>query len=98
MLKAVVVFVATLAVLAPICVLGGYAVGQGIAAYVYSGLPAEPYKQDRELFAGVYGILFIGGFAYAVAAAFALYRLVRAILASRVAKKKAGVSAGLPDR
>ncbi|KFC63844.1 hypothetical protein FG93_05352 [Bosea sp. LC85] len=84
MLKASAVFVVSLLVLVPICVVTGYAIGHAIAAYVFSAaLEPDTYKQDRELFAGVYGIMFIGGSLYVLAAAFAAFRLIKAIRANR---------------
>lgn len=80
MLKPIVVFVITLFLLVPVCLLIGYGIGEIIAAYVYPVTgPPDRFKVDRELFAGVYGIMFIGGFMYVVAAAFAVYRLIKAI-------------------
>lgn len=80
MLKPIAVFVISLLLLVPICLLAGYGIGAIIAAYVYpvTGQP-ERFREDRELFAGVYGIMFIGGSLYAVSSAIAVYRLVRAI-------------------
>lgn len=80
MLKPIIIFVVCLLLLVPICVLAGYGIGEVIAAYVYpiTG-PPDRFREDRELFAGIYGIMFIGGFMYVASAAFALFRLVRAI-------------------
>jgi hypothetical protein len=80
MLKPIIVFVISLLLLVPVCLFIGYGIGEIIAAYVYpvTGQP-DRFRVDRELFAGVYGIMFIGGFMYVVAAAFAGYRLVKAI-------------------
>jgi hypothetical protein len=64
----------------PLRIFIGYGIGEIIAAYVYPVTgPPDRFRVDRELFAGVYGIMFIGGFMYVVAAAFAAYRLVKAI-------------------
>lgn len=80
MLKPIIVFVINLVLLVPVCLFIGYGIGEIIAAYVYPvTVPPDRFRVDRELFAGVYGIMFIGGFMYVVAAAFAVYRLVKAI-------------------
>lgn len=80
MLKPIVVFVLSLALLVPICIFAGYGIGEVIAAYVYPVTgPTDRFREDRELFAGVYGIMFIGGFLYLASAAFAVFRLVKAI-------------------
>ena len=85
MLKPTVVFVISLLLLVPICILVGYAIGEVIAAYVYPVTgPPDRFREDRELFAGVYGIMFIGGFLYLASAAFAVFRLVRAIRKRRI--------------
>jgi len=80
MLKPIIVFIASLIVLAPVCLFVGYGIGELIAAYIYpvTGSP-DRFREDRELFAGVYGIMFIGGFLYLASAAFAVFRLVLAI-------------------
>lgn len=80
MLKPIVVFVLILLLLVPICTFAGYGIGEIIAAYVYP-VTDQPdrFREDRELFAGVYGIMFIGGFLYLAGAAFAVFRLVQAI-------------------
>jgi len=80
MLKPIAVFVVGLLLLVPICLFAGYGIGEIIAAYVYpaTGQP-DRFREDRELFAGVYGIMFIGGFMYVVCAAFAVFRLVKAL-------------------
>jgi hypothetical protein len=85
MLKPIIVFVLSLLLLVPVCVLVGYGIGEIIAAYVYpiTG-PPDRYREDRELFAGVYGIMFIGGFLYLASAVFAVSRLVKAIGKKRI--------------
>lgn len=80
MLKPIVVFVISLLLLMPICLFAGYGIGEIIAACVYPVTgPPDRFREDRELFAGIYGIMFIGGFLYVIAAALAVYRLVQAI-------------------
>ncbi|WP_112585120.1 hypothetical protein [Brucella tritici] len=80
MLKPIFVFLISLLLLMPVCLFVGYGIGEIIAAFVYpvTGTP-DRFREDRELFAGVYGIIFIGGFLYLASAAFAVFRLVRAI-------------------
>ncbi|KXO72992.1 hypothetical protein [Brucella anthropi] len=80
MLKPIFVFLISLLLLVPVCLFVGYGIGEIIAAFVYpvTGTP-DRFREDRELFAGVYGIIFIGGFLYLASAAFAVFRLVRAI-------------------
>ena len=80
MLKPIFVFLISLLLLVPVCLFVGYGIGEIIAAFVYpvTGTP-DRFREDRELFAGVYGIMFIGGFLYLASAAFAVFRLVRAI-------------------
>lgn len=80
MLKKTILFLLSLIVLVPVCIFTGYAIGHGIAYFAISPEPRpHSYGHDRELFAAVYGILFIGGFLYAVGALFALYRFIKAI-------------------
>lgn len=84
MLKPILVFVLCILLLVPVCIFAGYGIGEVIAAYVYPVTgPPDRFREDRELFAGVYGIMFIGGFLYVLSAAFAVYRLVRAIWKNR---------------
>ncbi|HVW57858.1 MAG TPA: hypothetical protein VHC00_19450 [Rhizobiaceae bacterium] len=84
MLKPIAVFVISLLLLVPVCLFAGYGIGEIIAAYVYPVTERpDRFREDRELFAGVYGIMFIGGFMYVVSTAFAVYRLVKAIRKSR---------------
>lgn len=85
MLKPIVVFVISLLLLVPICIFVRYGIGEVIAAYVYPVTgPPDRFREDRELFAGVYGIMFIGGFLYLASAGFAVFRLVRAIRKKRI--------------
>jgi len=81
MLKPIAIFVASLILLVPVCLFAGYGIGEVIAAFVYPPAPpaTDVYREDRELFAGIYGIMFIGGGLYVLCAAFAVFRLVRAI-------------------
>ena len=85
MLKPTIVFLISLLLLGPACLFVGYEIGEIIAAFVYpvTGMP-DRFREDRELFAGVYGIMFIGGFLYLASAAFAVFRLVRAICKRRI--------------
>ena len=84
MLKPIIVFVLGLVVLVPVCVLAGYGIGEIIAAYAYPVTgPPDRFREDRELFAGVYGIMFIGGFLYLASTAFAVFHLVKAIRKGR---------------
>lgn len=85
MLKPIIVFLISLLLLVPVCIFAGYGIGEIIAAFVYpvTGAP-DRFREDRELFAGVYGIMFIGGFLYLASIAFAVFRLVRAIRKRRV--------------
>ncbi|MGP3713056.1 hypothetical protein ACS5UA_19785 [Brucella sp. RRSP16] len=80
MLKPIFVFLISLLLLVPVCLFVGYGIGEIIAAFVYpvTGTP-DRFREDRELFAGVYGIIFIGGVLCLASAAFAVFRLVRAI-------------------
>ncbi|WP_176038208.1 hypothetical protein [Brucella tritici] len=80
MLKPIFFFLISLLLLVPVCLFVGYGIGEIIAAFVYpvTGTP-DRFREDRELFAGVYGIMFIGGFLYLASAAFAVFRLVIAI-------------------
>ncbi|PQA71825.1 hypothetical protein [Brucella oryzae] len=80
MLKPIIVFLITLLLLVPVCLFVGYGIGEIIAAYVYPVTETpDRFREDRELFAGVYGIMFIGGFLYLAAVVFAVFRLVRTI-------------------
>lgn len=80
MLKPIIVFIISLLLLVPICIFVGYEIGEIIAAYVYPVTgPPDRFREDRELFAGVYGIMFIGGFMYVASAVFAAFRLFMAI-------------------
>jgi len=63
--------IAWLVFLLPICALLGYGIGLLLAPIWYVE------RVDRELFAGVYGILFLGSGIYAVAAALVIYRATR---------------------
>jgi len=83
MTKAIILFVVSLVLLAPVCVYGGYAIGHLIAAFVYPTTVPDTFKADRELFAGIYGVMFIGGFLYLVSAVFALFRMVKAVRKAR---------------
>lgn len=84
MLKPIIVFVISLLLLVPVCLFAGYGIGEIIAAYVYpvTGSP-DRFREDRELFAGVYGIMFVGGFLYVVSASFATFQLVKTIRKGR---------------
>ncbi|RJL20721.1 hypothetical protein [Paracoccus siganidrum] len=74
--KIALLFVGLVALL-PACGLLGYAIGYLISIFVFSAaLEPHTYEQDRDLFAAVYGILFIGGFLYAVAAGFTIFRFL----------------------
>jgi len=84
MLKPIVIFVISLLLLVPVCLFAGYGIGEIIAAYVYPASDPDRFREDRELFAGVYGIMVIGGALYLIGAALAVYRLVRAIRKSRL--------------
>lgn len=80
MVKKIALLVLALAVLVPVCVLAGYAIGHLIAIFLYSAtLKPDTYELDRELFAGIYGIMFIGSFLYVASAAFAIYRFIRSL-------------------
>ncbi|MBA8841943.1 hypothetical protein [Ochrobactrum sp. RH2CCR150] len=85
MLKPIIVFLISLLLLVPVCLFVGYGIGEIIAAFVYpvTGTP-DRFREDRELFAGVYGIMFIGGFLYLASAAFAVFRLIKAIRKRRI--------------
>ena len=85
MVKPLVFFVAGLLLLAPVCILVGYGIGEIIASFVYPAAPpgSDIHRVDRELFAGIYGIMFIGGAMYVACAAFAIFRLVRALRTNR---------------
>ena len=78
MMKKIGLLVLALAVLVPVCVLVGYAIGHLIAIFMYSAtLEPDTYELDRELFAAIYGIMFIGSFLYVASAAYAIYRFIR---------------------
>lgn len=78
MLKKLALLLVGLVVLVPACGLLGYAIGYLISIFVFSAtLEPHNYEQDRDLFAAVYGILFIGGFLYVVAAGFTIFRFLR---------------------
>ncbi|KGJ12109.1 hypothetical protein EQ718_16740 (plasmid) [Paracoccus versutus] len=78
MLKKIALLIVGLVALVPACGLLGYAIGYLIAMFVFSAtLEPHTYEHDRDLFAAIYGIMFIGGFLYAVAAGFAIFRFVR---------------------
>jgi len=85
MLKPIAIFVIGLLLLVPACLFIGYGIGQIIAAFVYPAATsgADIYREDRELFAGVYGIMFIGGAMYIASAAFAVFWLIKAIRKNR---------------
>lgn len=85
MLKPIIVFLISLLLLVPVCIFAGYGIGEIIAGYVYpiTGTP-DRFREDRELFAGVYGIVFIGGFLYLASTVFVVFRLIRAIRKRRV--------------
>lgn len=85
MLKPIILFLISLLLLVPVCLFVGYGIGEIIAAFVYPVTGThDRFREDRELFAGVYGIMFIGGFLYLASAAFATFRLVRAIRKKRI--------------
>ncbi|MCJ1899984.1 MULTISPECIES: hypothetical protein [Paracoccus] len=78
MLKKIALLLVGLVALVPACGLLGYAIGYLIAMFVFSAtLEPHTYEHDRDLFAAIYGIMFIGGFLYAVAAGVAIFRFVR---------------------
>ncbi len=85
MLKPIFFFLISLLLLMPVCLFVGYGIGEIIAGYVYpvAGTP-DRFREDRELFAGVYGIMFIGGFLYLASTVFAVFRLVRVIRKRRL--------------
>lgn len=58
----------------------GYGTGEFIAAYVYpvTGI-TDRFGEERELFADLYGIMFVSGFLYPVSVALAIFRLIRVI-------------------
>ncbi|MBS7544982.1 hypothetical protein [Ancylobacter oerskovii] len=83
-LIAVLIFVVSLVILLPVCILAGYAIGYLIAMFMFSAsLEPDTYRLDRELFAGIYGIMFIGGALYVLSAGFAAFRLTKAIRTHR---------------
>ncbi|OIS94296.1 hypothetical protein [Brucella cytisi] len=81
MLKNALLLLLLLVLLAPVCGLIGYAVGHLIAIFKFSAtLQPDTYQHDRELFAGIIGIMFIGGSLYLVTAGFALFRFLRSVV------------------
>ncbi|MBC2886710.1 hypothetical protein H7Q97_15060 [Ochrobactrum sp. CM-21-5] len=65
MIKKICITILLMIVLVPVCGLLGYAIGYGIAPFTFSDqLHPDFYEQDRELIAGIYGIMFIGGALY----------------------------------
>lgn len=70
MIKQIVIMVLWLVCLIPVCVFLGYLIGYLIAPIMFSDqLHPDFYEHDRELFAGIYGIMFIGGSLYLVSLA-----------------------------
>lgn len=83
-LKRIALLLGSLVVLVPLCGVLGYAIGYFIALFVFSAtLEPHTYEHDRDLFAAIYGIMFIGGFLYAVSAGFAIFRFVRSFRSDR---------------
>ncbi|MGH6862171.1 MAG: hypothetical protein ACRECY_18120 [Phyllobacterium sp.] len=67
MAKAIGILVLWLVILLPVCAVAGYLIGYVIAPIAFSDqLNPDFYEHDRELIAGIYGIMFIGGFLYLV--------------------------------
>jgi len=80
MLNKIALLLVGLVVLVPACGLLGYAIGYLISMFIYSAtLEPHSYELDRDLFAAVYGIMFIGSFLYVVAAGYAIFRFVRGL-------------------
>ena len=78
LLKKTALLLVGLAVLAPLCALLGYAIAYAVSIFVYSAtLAPDTYEHDRDLFASIYGIMFVGSFLYVVAAGIAIFRFLR---------------------
>lgn len=85
LLKPIIFFLISLLLLVPVCLFAGYGIGEILAAFVYPAtMTPDRFREDRELFAGVYGIMFIGGFLYLASAAFAVFCLIKAIRKRRI--------------
>jgi type III secretory pathway component EscS len=81
MLKKALLLLLFLILLAPVCGFVGYALGHLIAIFKFSAtLQPDTYQHDRELFAGIIGIMFIGGFLYLVTVGFAVFRFLRSVV------------------
>jgi hypothetical protein len=66
--------------LVPVCVLLGYLIGYLIAPFTFSDrLHPDFYKHDRELYAGIYGIMFLGGSLYLVSSAVVIFRFLKSV-------------------
>ena len=83
MAKKIGILILCLIVLVPICVFLGYLIGYLIAPLMFSDqLHPDSYEHDRELYAGIYGIMFIGGFLYLVSSTAILFRFIKAMRSS----------------
>ncbi|OIS93582.1 hypothetical protein [Brucella cytisi] len=80
MLKPIILFIISLLWLMPARIFFGYGTGEIIAAYVYpvTGV-RDRFGEERELFAELYGIMFVSGFLYPASVALAIFRLIRVI-------------------
>ncbi|MGA0616139.1 hypothetical protein [Paracoccus sp. KR1-242] len=80
----ILVLILGLVALVPVCALLGYGIGYLVSLNLYSAvLHPDTYVHDRELFAGIIGILFIGGALYVLSAVYVLFRFVRALRRDR---------------
>jgi hypothetical protein len=82
-IKQIVIMVLWLVCLIPVCVFLGYVIGYLIAPIMFSDqLHPDFYEHDRELFAGIYGIMFIGGSLYLVSLAVVVLRFIKSVRSS----------------
>lgn len=69
--------------LVPVCVLSGYFIGYVVAPLAFSDqLHPDFYEHDRELYAGIYGGMFIGGFLYVVFSGLLIFLFVKSLRSS----------------
>ncbi|MBA8878813.1 hypothetical protein [Phyllobacterium myrsinacearum] len=80
MAKRIGILIFWLIVLVPVCVFLGYLIGYLIAPVLFSDkLHPDFYEHDRELYAGIYGIMFTGGFLYLVSVSVVVFRFIKSV-------------------